>query len=151
MPPTRGVTIPGLESESDFHHFSWINDSNSNSSINIFSYCTGINSVTWIDSKMDLILVFDSNSDSRKKRNRNTSTTHPIVCALSKLNRDQHGPPLNVEFTHHFLWLDQGVIEYQRARGHQSVWGWLYTTSVEWRGLPSLSPSWLWRFALLCA
>ena len=51
----RGVTIPGLESESesDFHNFLGINDSNSDSdsSKNWFSYCTGI------DSKMDSILI----------------------------------------------------------------------------------------------
>ena len=57
MESTRGVTIPGLESESesDFHHFSGINDSNS--SKNRFSYCTGIDSGTGIDSKKDLIPI----------------------------------------------------------------------------------------------
>ena len=61
----RGVTIPGLESESDFHHFCGINDSDSNSdsSKNLFSYCTGIdsgigiNSGIGIDSKMDSIAI----------------------------------------------------------------------------------------------
>ena len=57
----RGVTIPGLESESelDFHHFLGINDSNSNSKSckNQFSYCTGIDSGTGIDSKMDSIPI----------------------------------------------------------------------------------------------
>ena len=54
----RGVTIPGLESESksDFHHFSGINN-DSNSSKNRFSYCTGIDSGTAIDSKMDSIPI----------------------------------------------------------------------------------------------
>ena len=53
----RGVTIPGLESKSDFHHFLGISDSdaNSDSSKNRFSYCTGIDSGTGIDSKMDSI------------------------------------------------------------------------------------------------
>jgi len=48
---TRGVMIPGLESipESDSHHFSEIDDfnSNSNSSKNLFLYCTGIDSGYW--------------------------------------------------------------------------------------------------------
>ena len=35
------------ESESDFHHFSEIYDSNSNSGKNRFSYCTGIDSRYW--------------------------------------------------------------------------------------------------------
>ena len=44
----RGVMIPGQESipESDFHHFSEIydSDSNSDSSNNPYFYCTGIDS-----------------------------------------------------------------------------------------------------------
>ena len=53
----RGVTIPGLES--DFHHFLGINnsDSNSNSSKNQFSNCTGIDFGTGINAKMDSILI----------------------------------------------------------------------------------------------
>ena len=47
--PIRGVMIPGPES--DFYHFSEIDDSdsnyNSNSSKNRFSYCTGIDSGYW--------------------------------------------------------------------------------------------------------
>ena len=43
---SRGVMNLNLESESesDFHHFSEIVDSNSNSDKNQFSYCTGIDS-----------------------------------------------------------------------------------------------------------
>ena len=83
---TRGVTIPGLESESesDFHHFSWIIDSNS--SKNWFSYGTGIDSSTGIDSKMDSILI--PIPIPEKTRNHNTSSSDRFVQAnnLSSLN-----------------------------------------------------------------
>ena len=46
--PTRGVMIPRLESiPEDFHHFSEIYDSNSNSCKKRFLYCTGIDSGYW--------------------------------------------------------------------------------------------------------
>ena len=45
----RGVMIPGLEliPQSDFHHFTEIDDSDSNSSKNRFLFCTGIDSEYW--------------------------------------------------------------------------------------------------------
>ena len=80
--PTRGVMIPRLESiPEDFHHFSEIYDSNSNSCKKRFLYCTGIDSGYWNRfqnsiSIMDMISV--PIQIPEKNRNHNNSSSNSL-------------------------------------------------------------------------